>query len=90
MLYDDPPNSSDPTHNLFYGMKAEDNQGHRLYAVPTCTPIGQIVRDFQIGLQGAESYSWDVEETIQMVAEKAEAIAAIIPCRVTFADYAGL
>ena len=89
MLYGDPPDSSDPTQNLFFGLKDED-QGHKLYAVPTGTPIGQIVRDFQIGSHGADSYSWDVEETIQMVAEKAEAIAAVIPCRVTFADAAGL
>jgi len=89
MIYDEPPESSDSTQNLFFGLKDGD-EGHKLYAVPISTPIGQIVRDFQIGSHGAESYSWDVEETIQMVAEKTEAIAAVIPCRVTYADPAGL
>jgi hypothetical protein len=89
MIYDEPPESSDSTQNLFFGLK-EGDEGHKLYSAPTSTPIGQIVRDFQTGAHGAESYSWDVEETIQMVAEKAEAIAAVIPCRVTFADPAGL
>jgi hypothetical protein len=89
MLYDDPPDSVDPTENVFFGLKDGD-EGHKLYAVPATTQIGQIVHDFQIGSHGAESYSWDVERTIQMVADKAEAIAAVIPCRVTFADPAGL
>ena len=89
MLYGDPPDSPDPTQNLFFGLKDGD-KGHKLYAVSTVTPISQIVRDFQIGSHGAESYSWDVEETIHLVAEKADAIASVIPCRVTFADPAGL
>ena len=89
MLYDDPPDSGNPTQNVFFGHKDGD-VGHKLYAVPTSTPIGRIVRDFQVGSHGAGSYSWDVEETIQMVAEKTEAITAVIPCRVTFADPAGL
>lgn len=89
MIHDDPPNSSDPSQNLFFGLKDGD-EGHKLYSVPTGTPIGQIVRDFRIGAHGAESYSWDVENTIQMVAARTEAIASVIPCRVTFADPAGL
>ncbi len=89
MLYGDPPSSSDSTLNVFFGLKDGD-EGHKLYAVPLDTPIGQIVSDFQVGSHGAESYSWDVESTIRLVAEKADAIASVIPCRVTFADPAGL
>ncbi len=89
MLYDDPPDSGDPSQTLFFGLKDGD-EGHKLYATATSTPIGQIVREFRIGAHGAESYSWDVEQTIKLVAEKAEAVSAVVPCRVTFADPAGL
>lgn len=88
-LRGDPPASPDPTKILIRGCWRDD-PGHFYYFIPAETPVADIVRFFEVGSHGANSYSFDEEETIAVVAEKATALAKLIPSRVTFADAAGL
>jgi hypothetical protein len=87
--YEDPPASPDPTKILIQGLKWGD-EGHQYFSIPADTPVADIVRFFEVGSHGAQSYSYDEEETIAVVAGKATALAELIPSRVTFADAAGL
>lgn len=88
-IYGAPPNSQDKTKLQFYGLRKGD-PGHRLYSIPVETKVSTVVRLFEVGAHGANSYLYDQDETIDLVAKKAEAIAALVPCRVVFADSAGL
>lgn len=88
-IYSSPPPSSNPSTINLYGWAKGDPQ-YRIYSIPHNTCISDVVRFFQVGLQSALSYGDDAEETIALVAEKAEAIFALVPSRVTFADKAGL
>ena len=88
-IYGDPPESLDNEMVQFYGLR-EGDSGYRLYSMPANTKMSTVVRLFQIGSHGAQSYGYDQNATVNLVAEKAEAIAAMVPCRVTFADEAGL
>lgn len=85
----DPPASPDPLRVQFYGLRSAD-PGHRLYSVPVETEIAEIVRVFEVGAHGADSYGYDPDETVEMVSEKATKIAELLPCRVIFVDCAGL
>ena len=87
--YSDPPASPDPARFQFYGF-LEGDSGYRLFSVPADTPVADIVAKFEIGSHGAQSYSYDENSTIEMVAAKATAISEIAPCQVVFADSAGL
>lgn len=89
LTYSDPPESDDTSRIQFYGLR-ESDPGHRLYSIPADTPIAEVVRVFKVGSHGADSYSYDVDETLGIVAGKAAKIAELFPCRVTFADAAGL
>lgn len=88
VVYDEPP-SDLPGFIVFYGMRATD-QRHHFYRIPAETPLAEVVTAFQVGAHGAQSYSYDVAETVRLVSSKATRIAEITPCRVTFADAAGL
>ncbi len=88
-IYGNPPPSADPARTVLVGM-LESDQGHRLYEIPVHAPLADIVRVFQVGAHGAESCNYDVAATVALVADKATKIAGIIPCRVIFADSAGL
>lgn len=87
--YGEPPESTDPERHLFFGLYGED-PGHRIYDIPANVKISEIVRQFRVGSQGAMSYGLDENQTVETVALNADKIAAIIPCRVIFADEAGL
>jgi len=87
--YSDPPTSPDPSRFQFYGY-LEGDSGYRLYSVPSDTPLAKIVSTFEIGSHGAQSYGYDKAATVKLVAQKATAISTLIPCRVAFADAAGL
>ena len=58
--------------------------------MPADTPVAEVVRAFAVGSHGAESYGYEVEDTVEKVADVASKITGLIPCRVTFADAAGL
>ncbi len=87
--YEDPPASPDPARILVQGYQAGD-EGHCYYSIPAGTPVADIVQFFEVGSHGAESYSYDEEATIALVADKATALAKLVPAQVTFADAAGL
>lgn len=84
-----PPESTDPERIHLYGF-LEDDKGYRLFTLPATTSITEIVKVFQVGSHGAQSYGFDKDKTIALVADKAEKISAIIPSRITFADSAGM
>ncbi|GAA5495933.1 hypothetical protein Rhal01_02114 [Rubritalea halochordaticola] len=83
-----PPLSGDPAMQQFYA--ARGDEAYRLYHVPTDTSIREIVEFFRVGAHGAMSYGLDEEKTIELVAGKAAKVAELIPCRLIFADQAGL
>ena len=86
-LNSDPPASADSTYVQFFGATSD---GYRLFIIPAATPIADVVRFFEVGSHGAESYGFDSEETVNLVAAKASMIADLVPCRVTLADSASL
>jgi hypothetical protein len=88
-IYSDPPAASEPANINLYGL-AEGDSSHRIYTIPADTPVADVVRFFEVGSRSATSYGDDADETIALVAEKATSISALVPCRVTFADAAGL
>jgi hypothetical protein len=88
-IYGDPPTSNDNEMVIFFGM-SQDDKAHHLYMIPKNTPISDVVKYFKVGSHGAISYGFDSQQTINMVSEKASKIDMIIPCRVVFADPAGL
>jgi len=88
-IYSDPPVSPEHARIQFYGLLGDDT-GHRLYSIPNNTPVEDVVWLFEVGSHGAMSYSFDAKSTVSLVAQKAEKISNIIPCRVIFADAAGL
>ena len=88
-IYSDPPEPADSSHLNLFGLR-EGDRGHRIYTIPRETPIDEIVRTFEVGSHAATSYGDDAAQTVSIVANKAAKIAEIIPCRVTFADAAGL
>jgi hypothetical protein len=85
----EPPDSGDPAFIVFVGLRDPD-QRHRLYRIPAATPVADVVNAFRVGSHGAETYDYDVAQTVRLVSQKATQIAQIIPCRVVFADAAGL
>lgn len=87
-IYSEPEVSSDTSRIEFFGMRGYD-KGHRIYSIPADTPVGDVVRYFQVSSHNA-LHDEDIPRTIDLVAEKAEQIAALVPCRVIFADAAGL
>ena len=88
-IYADPPQSTDPSKTNFYGLRDSD-PSHRLYSIPTDTPIAEVVRVFAVGSHSEISYGDNAAETVAIVADKATKIREIIPCHVVFADSAGL
>lgn len=74
---------------VLVGLLDDDDQGHHIYVTP---PLGvrELVEAFRVGEHGAMSYDMDATETIERVATRLEAIQAICPFVVTFADSAGL
>ena len=88
-IYGSPPNAGDETKVQFYGF-LDGDVGYRVYSIPRSTKLATVVEFFQVGSHGAVNNGEDVEATVNLVAEKAEAIAALVPCQVTFADAAGL
>jgi hypothetical protein len=88
-IYGYPPTSNDKQTVLIFGMSQDDKE-HHLYMIPKDTPISDVVQYFKVGSHGASSYGFDSQQTINMVSEKASKIDMIIPCRVVFADAAGL
>lgn len=85
--YEDPHQGNDASRVILIGMRGDE--GHRIYDIPANTRIADIVRFFEVGSHGAQSYSWDPAETVELVADKMEGINRIIPGRVTFADAGG-
>lgn len=88
-IYSDPPESADKSLIQFYGSR-KNEECYRLYSVPSDRCVGEIVREFEVGSHGAESYGYNIAETVELVARMAIEIAIIVPCRVIFADVAGL
>ncbi|WP_193215208.1 hypothetical protein [Luteolibacter marinus] len=88
-IYSDPPDSPAATRIQFYGLM-EGDPGHRLYSIPADTPIAEVVKAFEVGSHGSMSYGYESGATVNLVADKATKISEIIPCRITFADPAGL
>ncbi len=86
-IHDAPPPSSDPEQVCFYGMT---DAGYCLVTVPASTAVADVARFFRVGSHGAMSYGLDEDETVDVVASNLTKIEALIPCRVTFADEAGL
>lgn len=86
---EDPPEASEPGQIHLYGMRHGD-ESHRLYSVPEDTPVADIVRFFEVGSHGAHSYNDNPGTIIELVTEKATRMAEHFPCRVTFADQAGM
>jgi hypothetical protein len=85
----DPPESPDKSLILFYGC-VDGDAGHRIYSIPADTPVGEVVRFFRVGTHGAESYGVPPEEALEKFASRVEIISSLVPCRVIFADPAGL
>src|SRR5262249_48036558 len=75
--------SDDPAFMIFYGM-GDNPGGDRLYCVPVSTPVSEVVKFFKVGMHGAESYGYDPVETVQLVADNVDKVAALIPCRILF------
>jgi hypothetical protein len=88
-VYGDLPEFGDFSRVYFFGL-LEDEQEYKIYSVPLNTPIKRIVQKFKVGSHGAMNYGYDVESVVSLVAENAEKINKLIPCRVIFADSAGL
>lgn len=88
-IYTDPPESPDPTRIQFYGALDSDHE-HRLYVLPAIVSITEIIEAFEVGSHNAFMHGSDPETMKKLVAEQAEQIALILPCRVVFADAAGL
>lgn len=88
-IYSSPPESSDTSKINILGYRDCDN-AYRIYSVPVDTPVGEVVRVFQVGSRYADTDGIPVDEMIRQVAERAEKIAALVPCHVVFADAAGL
>ena len=88
-IYSDPPDSPDVTRIQFYGL-LEGDTGHRIYSIPADTPIAEVVKEFEVGSHGSTSYGFEAGATIDLVAHKATKISEIVPCRIVFADAAGL
>ncbi len=85
-LYSDPPESPDKSRIQFFGLR-EGDTSHRLYSMPVDTPVADVVRAFEVGSHNCVG---DVPARIALVADKATRIAKLVPCRVIFADQAGL
>ncbi len=88
-IYGEPPATTESSEIIIFGMH-ENDKAHRLYKLPADTPVSDIVTYFKVGSHGANSYGFDIQQTIKLVSEKVSKIDAIIPCRVIFADAAGL
>lgn len=88
-IYGAPPAIDDSSRIVFFGLRNGD-QRHRVYDIPSNTPIADVVREFKVGAHGAASYGFDASCIISLVADKATKIHEIIPCHVIFADPAGL
>lgn len=88
-IYEDPTQPEDPTMMTFWGLEPGEKV-HEAFTLPVETPTREITRRFEVGFQAGISYRYDQKETCELVAKKVEAIAKIIPFRVTFADSAGL
>jgi hypothetical protein len=88
-LYADPPPSSDPKAIHVIGA-LEGDRVHRLFRIPSVTPVSELVTVFQVGSHGADSYGYDRQEAIDLVARNATEITTRIDSRITFADQAGL
>jgi hypothetical protein len=85
---DDPPRCSGTGKNWIVGL-AEGDEGHRIYEIPSSASFGAIARAFRVGTHGAQSYGYDEDDTVEMVARKLDVIEGIAPGRVIFADPAG-
>ena len=70
------PETTGPSR--FIGYRQGDSD-HRWYTAPENIPPADIVKVFKVGSHGAESYSYDEAETIELVASITEAIHKIAP-----------
>src|SRR4051812_30595910 len=87
-VYGDPPRSPNAGRILMFGLM-EGDEGHRIYDIPVHASFGGIARAFRVGSHGAQSYGYDEDDTVEMIARKLDVIEGIAPGRVTFADAAG-
>ena len=87
-VYGDPPRSPKAGRILIFGL-IEGDDGHRIYDIPAHVSFGSIAHAFRVGSHGAQSYGYDEDDNVEMVARKLDVIEGIAPGRVTFADAAG-
>ena len=84
------PRTSKTHGRVFFHGTRSSQEKYREYDVPKDTPLSDIVRYFQIGSHGAESYGFDVEATVELVAALAEELVEIVPGHVLSASPACL